>query len=207
VNSEELEQSLKAEFENHLTRVVAEMKQQVADFQSSVRSDLDKQRAHLEAAFESFTAGFDSKVGLDGGFSELVSEHLKLARDEGAKLAATAYTEAEKMDTPTSGASSTGFAQLRDAVADISSQDSQSAILKTLVDHAAAFAPRGAFFIIKNEHFAGWRTFGEDAEANENTVREIHFPTSADSILGKAVESRLKLLTAHTMTTVCSLTF
>src|SRR6185295_1049169 len=81
------------------------------------------------------------------------------------------------------------LSSIRDAVADISAQTSQSTILKSLVTHAAEFAPRGAFFIIKNEHLTGWKAFGHDSDAAEDAVHAIHFPVSADTILGRAVGS------------------
>ena len=114
MNSEELEQSLKAEFENHLIRLQEGAKRQIAEFQSRINSDLERHRAEIDDAFRGFADRFDGQGVLDGGFAELVSEHLKLARDEGAKLAAEAYAEAEKMTVP--GESSKGFADLRDAI-------------------------------------------------------------------------------------------
>lgn len=188
MNSEELEQSLKTEFEIYLKNISAEMKQSFAEFQSKMVEDQEHQRARFEEAFQSYAARFDSEHEFDGGFRESVAEHLKLARDEGAKLSATAFAEAEKLQP--AAAPTTSFADMRDAIADISSKDSQSAILKTLVEHASAFAPRGAFFIIKNEHIAGWKVFGSEAEDADNAIREIHFPVSEDSILGSAVSSK-----------------
>ncbi len=165
------------------------MKQSVAEFQRKMQEDHEHQKTRMEEAFQSFAARFDSQHEFDGGFRESVAEHLKLARDEGAKLSATAFEEAKKLEAP-AAAPAVGFAEIRDAIADISSKDSQSAILKSLVEHASAFAPRGAFFIIKNEHIAGWKVFGSEAEGVDGAIREIHFPVSADSILGSAVTSK-----------------
>ena len=188
MNSEELEQSLKTEFEMYLKNISAEMKQSFAEFQRKMLEDQEHQRARMDEAFQGFAARFESEHDFDGGFRESVAEHLKLARDEGAKLSATAFAEAEKLQP--AAAPTTSFADMRDAIADVSSQDSQSAILKTLVEHASAFAPRGAFFIIKNEHIAGWKVFGGEADGADSTIREIHFPVSNDSILGSAVASK-----------------
>ncbi len=184
MNSEELELSLRTEFENYLKTVVAEMKQDVAEFQSKINGEFEKHKSQINEAFHGFTTRFDSRNEFDQGFTESVVEHLRLARDEGARLSATAFEEAQKMDAETGAPAN--FAGLRDAISDISSKDSQSAILKTLVEHASKFAPRGAFFIIKNENFAGWKVFGDEAEDAEAAIRDIHFSTSVDSILGKA---------------------
>ncbi len=186
MNSEELEQSLKAEFENHLKRLNEGARQQIAEFQSRIQSDLERHRAEIDDAFRGFADRFEGHSGIDGGFAGLVAEHLKLARDEGAKLAAEAYAEAEKISVPDE--SSKGFAELRDAINDISSKESQAAILGALVERAAEFAPRGAFFIVKNDHFAGWKAFGDDHASQK--ISEVHFPVSMNSILGHASETR-----------------
>ncbi len=193
MNSEELEQSLRTEFESYLKNVHAEMRQDVTEFQTKIEAEFDKHRAQTAEAFQGFAARFDSNKEFDQGFSQLVAEHLKLARDEGAKLSAMAYAEAEKLASENDVAPAqvpANYAGLRDAIADITSKDSQSAILKTLVEHASEFAPRGAFFIIKNDHIAGWKVFGEEAGDDDAAVREIHFPTAADTILGKASNSK-----------------
>lgn len=187
MNSEELELSLRTEFENYLKTVVAGMKHDVAEFQNKIDAEFEKHKSQIDEAFQSFAARFDSSHEFDQGFRELVLEHLQIARDEGARLSATAFEEAEKMDA--GKVAPANYAELRDAINDISSKDSQSAILKTLVEHAAKFAPRGAFFIIKNENFAGWKVFGDEAEEAEGAIRDIHFSLSTDSILGKAATS------------------
>lgn len=190
MNSEELELSLRTEFENYLKNVVDEMKQDVADFQSKIDAEFEKHRTQVNEAFQGFSARFESGHEFDEGFRALVIEHLQIARDEGAKLSANAFAEAEKIDAENAAPPPpANYSELRDAINDISSKDSQSTILKSLVEHAANFAPRGAFFIIKNENFAGWKVFGEHDESAEEQVRDIHFPTSGDSILGKASAS------------------
>src|SRR4051812_5439515 len=105
------------------------MKQDAAEFQSRIESEFDKHRAQIDDAFKGFAQRFEARSELNDGFRESVSEHLKLARDEGARVAATAYTEAEQMDAPAATISGPGIHELREAIDDISSQDSQSAIL------------------------------------------------------------------------------
>jgi len=189
VNSEELEQSLRTEFESYLRSFVAEMRQEASEFQNRINADLDKQKAQFDEAFQGFAARFDSERTFDDAFRGSVAEHLRLARDEGARITANALAEAEKLDTPAATAPAR-YDSLRDAVNDISTKDSQSAILKSLVSHAAEFAPRGAFFIIKNEHIVGWKVFGTDNQNAESSVREIHFPLSSDSIIASSVSSQ-----------------
>lgn len=188
MNSEELEQSLRTEFESYLKGVLAGMRQEAAEFQSKIEAEFDKHRTQFDEAFKAYSSRFDADHTFDAAFTGSVAEHLRLARDEGARITADAMVEAEKLETATAPAG-THYENIRDAVNDISSKDSQSAILKALVAHAVEFAPRGAFFIIKNEHFAGWKVFGTDTDTAEGAIREIHFPTSSDSVLGAAVRS------------------
>jgi len=190
VNSEELEQSLKTEFESYLKSVVSEMRQETVEFQSRIQAEFDKQKTSFDEAFAQFASRFESEKEFDAAFSSSVSEHLRLARDEGAKITAEAFAEAEELEKRSAPpVAAAKYDDLRDAVNDISSKDSQATILKALVDHAAEFAPRGAFFIIKSEQFTGWRVFGADTHAADDAIRDIKFPVSADTALGSAVRS------------------
>jgi len=163
------------------------MKQDAAAFRSTIEAEFDKQKAHLDEAFKAYSARLESAPELDAAFSGMVAEHLSLAKDEGAQIAANAMVEAEKLDHV--AVPSANFDELRDAINEISHQESQSSILKSLVEQAARFAPRGAFFIIKNEHFVGWKVFGASEDA-ENVVKEMHFPITQESILGSAVHNK-----------------
>lgn len=187
MNSEELEQSLKAEFESYLSGVFAEMKQDVADFQAKIDGEFEKHRAQLDEAFKAFSAKFETEPGVDKGFSESVVEHLRLARDDGAKLAATAFAEAEDMQRETAEAApAPAYNSLRDAINDITGKTSQSSILKALTDHCSQYAPRGAFFIIRNEHLVGWRVMGAGAD---DMASDLKFSLGSSTILSEAVNS------------------
>lgn len=186
MNSEELEQSLKAEFESYIKGLLAEMRGDVSEFQNKIEAEMEKHRTQLDAAFQGFTSRFDNVPEFEGGFKESVIEHLRLARDEGAKITATAIAEAEELERSTQQGAN--LSDLKEAINDISSKDSQSSILKALIQHAAKYTPRGVFFIVKNAHFVGWKIFGKEAGEGENVVRDIHFPVDADSILGAAAK-------------------
>jgi len=191
VNSEELEQSLRAEFDSHIKTVVAEMKQEVSDFKGNIESELEKHKAHLDEMFREFSEKFGQEKDLDASFTESVTEHLKLARDEGAKITAAAIAEAEEMreaEEPEVQAAD-DFSDMRDAINEISSKDSQAEILKSLVHHAGQYTPRGAFFIVKNEHLVGWRVFGTEDHPNPDVVREVYFPISSNTSLSESVNS------------------
>ncbi len=193
MNSEELEKSLRTEFESHLKSVLADMRQEFSEFQEKIEAEFDKHKSQLDTVFQDFSARFDTSRDLEEGFKETVIEHLRLARDEGARITATAMTEAEEMEkqsAPQHLPPSVGVSELRDAINDITAQTSQGTILKALVEQASQFTPRGAFFIIKNEHFVGWRVFGkEENAASEEAVRDILLPVASSTVLGESVRS------------------
>jgi hypothetical protein len=139
----------------------------------------------MDDAFRNLSTRFESEKQFDRGFTESVVEHLRLARDEGAQLAATAFTEAEQLRGE-SAPPAASYDQIRNAVNDISSKTTQSAILRALVHHAGNFAPRGAFFIVKNDKFVGWKAFGREASMDDAAVREVSFPISSGTLLAEA---------------------
>lgn len=193
MNSEELEQSLRTEFESSLKNVLADLRQEVAQLQEKVEAEFEKHKSQLDEVFRDFSARISTEKELDENFKETVVEHLRLARDEGARITATAIAEAEAMEKESAEAAapppSAGIGELRDAINDISNQNTQASILKALVQHAAQFTPRGAFFIIKNEHLVGWRVFGKEGYSDEKAVREVFFPVSLSTALGESVRS------------------
>ncbi|MGH9945454.1 MAG: GAF domain-containing protein, partial [Pyrinomonadaceae bacterium] len=82
------------------------------------------------------------------------------------------------------------MALIKAAVEDINEQRSQSDVLHTLVNRASSFAPRIAFFVIKNERVTGWRARGLEGTVGDDTIREISLPLSEDTLLGEAARSR-----------------
>lgn len=188
MNSEELEQSLRTEFETYLKGVVAEMRRDVEEFQKNIESEFEKHKSNLDESFREFASRLDSDRTFDEAFTESVVEHLRLARDEGAKITATAFAEAEKMQpAPAAPAAAGGYGALRDAIKDISSKNSQASILRSLVEHATAFTTRGAFFIVKNEKLVGWKVFGNETHADDDTARSVEFSVDSNTVLADAV--------------------
>ena len=187
MNSEELELSLRAEFESYLKGVLVGVRQDISDFQKNFEAEFAKHKAQMDEAFRDLSTRFESDLTFDAAFTESVMEHLRLARDEGAQITANAFGEAEKLRDESAPAAN--YNVLRDAINDISSQTSQSAILKSLVEHAGNFTPRGAFFIVKNDHFVGWKVLGREGKVDESTVREIHFPISSNTILADSINA------------------
>ncbi len=186
VNSEELELSLRNEFDSYLKNVLAGIREDVSEFQKKFELEFEKHRSQLDEAMRGLSERFESETTFDKAFVESVSEHLRLARDEGALITATAFSEAEKLVEEASSTAHMDY--LRDAINDISKRSSQSDILRALIGHAAHFTPRGAFFIVKNEQFVGWKVFGSES-SDDTAVREVQFPASSQTLLADAVDS------------------
>ncbi len=186
MNSEELELSLKTDFENYLKDLFAEMRQNAAELQQNFETELEKHRSQVDEAIRLFSQRFENSPQLDAAFSQSIVEHLRLSKDSGAELAAMAFSEAEKLSDAAPTANN--YDKLRDAVDDISSKTSQSTILTALVEHAAQFAPRGVFFIVKNSAFVAWKRFGQGGPASE-TGTSHRFELSENSVLSMAVSS------------------
>lgn len=189
MNTEELEQSLRAEFEGQMNSAMAKMRQDVADLQKNYESEFEKHRSQMDEAFHALSTRLDSPFEFDAAFSESVVEHLRLARDEGAHITATAMGEAEKLGR---GDADRDFEKLRDAIDEIKSNSTQAAILRALVDSAADFAQRGAFFIVKNDYLVGWKAYGPSELSDDNVVRAIHFPIASETLVSRAVSSLSK---------------
>lgn len=187
MNSEELEQSLRTEFEGYLKTVLFDFRQEVSGLQNKIEAEFEKHKSQIDTMFQDLSVRVENDKTLDEGFRESIVEHLRLARDEGARITAEAITEAEKMREETAPAAN--FSEMRDAVADITGKDSQAEILKALVNHAAQYTPRGAFFIVKNEHFVGWRVFGTEAQQDDQAVREVFFSVKSSTVLSEAVNN------------------
>ncbi|MEO5860272.1 MAG: hypothetical protein ABIR33_15150 [Pyrinomonadaceae bacterium] len=192
MNIEELELSLRTEFEGQIRNVLAGIKQDVAEFHTKFQSELEDHRNRLDQAISELSTRLPESSPFDAAFTESVNEHLRLARDDGAQVAANAFGEAEKLRAADTVAPVGGFDRMRDAIDEISSKPTQATILQALVEQASQFAARGAFFIAKNDHFVGWKIFGSDAHSDEG-VRDVLFAASADTILASAVASMAKV--------------
>jgi hypothetical protein len=191
VNTEEIEVSLKSEFESYLQKFSDRAKENTEQLKAKFSEEQERHRAEIEKLFSSFSQA-EGETKLNPAFADAVMEHLRLARDEGARITANAFAEAEQFEKERAEsepvvAAKNSSKEIRDAIKDISEKGSQAEILKTLINHAGHFAARGAFFVVKNERFGGWRAFGEKSEGNDEAVKQISFPVSAPSLLNEAV--------------------
>jgi hypothetical protein len=76
------------------------------------------------------------------------------------------------------------------AFSEIDEQDSQADMLKILVNRAASFAPRVAFFVSKGDQSIGWRARGFQGTVGDQAIHQMSFPTAADTSVGHAARSR-----------------
>jgi hypothetical protein len=169
VVSGQLEESLRHEIESYIEGRLSGVRQEISELQSQLN--------------ESLTRLLDrqGEVQLDGSVAASILEHLRAAHEEGIDLAASESSRAK---------ASSDMAIVKAAVSEIGEQSAQADVLKTLVNRAASFAPRVAFFAIKGEHAIGWRGRGFQGTVGDNNIQQISVPVSADSIIGDVARSR-----------------
>ncbi|MBA2525859.1 MAG: hypothetical protein H0V18_08775 [Pyrinomonadaceae bacterium] len=167
--SGQLEESLRHEIESYIEGRLSGVRQEISGLQSQLN--------------ESLTRLLDrqSEVQLDGSVAASILEHLRAAHEAGIDLAASESSRAK---------ASSDMAIVKAAVSEIGEQSAQADVLKTLVNRAASFAPRVAFFAIKGEDAIGWRGRGFQGTVGDSTIQRISVPVSADSIIGDVARSR-----------------
>jgi hypothetical protein len=169
VVSGQLEESLRHEIESYIEGRLGGVKQELSALQSQLNESLSQLMDR------------QSEVQLNGAVAASILEHLRAAHEEGIDLAASESTRAK---------ASSDMAIVKAAITEMSEQQTQADILKILVNRAASFAPRVAFFAIKGEQAAGWRARGFQGTVGDEAIQQISVPVSADSILGDVARSR-----------------
>jgi hypothetical protein len=170
VVSGELEKSLHDEVDKYVNSRLSELQEEVARIQGQLNEAFEhlRQRAASETTDNMYVAA-------------AISEHIRAAHERGIEDAAA---ESSK----TRSASDTAL--IKAAIEDLDDQRTQADILNTLVNRAAAFAPRVAFFVIRNEQAMGWRARGFEGTIGDERVREIALPLSAETPLSDVARSR-----------------
>jgi hypothetical protein len=169
VVSGQLEDSLRHEIESYLEGRIGGIKQEIAALQSQLNESLSR------------LLDRQGEVQLDGGVAASILEHLRAAHEEGIDLAASESSRAK---------ASSDMAIVKATISEIDEQDSQANILKILVNRAASFAPRVAFFVIKGDQTIGWRARGFEGTVGDNAIHQMSFPVAADTLVGHAARSR-----------------
>ncbi|HEX8502277.1 MAG TPA: GAF domain-containing protein [Pyrinomonadaceae bacterium] len=171
MSSVDLEKSLRADVESY-----------VAQRTSGLKEELERLRSQLNDALSRMGERLDEPAAsADAPLAVAVAEHLRNARNLGIEAAAAESTRAR---------ASSDIALIKAAVDELDGQHTQADILSALVNRAAAFAPRVAFFVLKNERATGWRARGLAGTVGDDAVRELSLSVQSDTLLGEAARTR-----------------
>ena len=163
MSSEEIEQSLRTAVDDYVNGRL-----------NNLRDDIARLQSQFNEAFTRLSERLESELAADNSVAVTIAEHVRAAHNSGIEAAATESSRAK---------ASSDLAILKAAVDEIDEQRSQADILNALVNRAAAFAPRVAFFVIKQERVTGWRARGLAGTVGDDAVREISLPLAADTLL------------------------
>jgi hypothetical protein len=166
-----LEKSLRADIESYVSNRMSGFKDEVERLRAQLNTTLSRLRDSVD---EPISEG-------EAPLLVAVSEHLRNARNLGIETAAAESTRAR---------ASSDMALVKAAVDELESRQTQADILNSLVNRSAAFAPRVAFFVVKNERATGWRARGLEGTVGDDAVRELSLPLESDTVLGEVVRAR-----------------
>jgi len=170
VSTGDLEKSLRDDIESHIGNRMGGLEEEVERLHSQINEALTRLRERMK-----------DLGGGDASLAVAVSDHIRNARNLGIEAAAGETARAS---------ASADIALIKAAVEDLDGQHSQSDILNALVNRCAAFAPRVAFFVVRNDRATGWRARGLAGTVGDDAVREISLPVGSDTLLGEVVRSR-----------------
>ena len=166
--SAQLEESLRQEIQTHIEGRLTAIKQEVGELQSRINESLTR------------LTESQSEGQMDGAVTASILEHLRAAQEEGIDLAAAESSRAK---------ASSDMAIVKAAISEMGEQNSQAEILQSLVNRAASFAPRVAFFAVKGEQAVGWRARGFEGTVGDQAIQQITLPVSSDSVIGAVARS------------------
>ncbi len=164
----QLEDSLRQEIESYLDGRLSAIKQEISSLQTLLNESLT---SFLER---------QGDVQMEGSLSASIAEHLRAAHERGIEFAAAESSRAK---------ASSDIAIIKAAISEINEQKSQAEILKALVNRAASFAPRVAFFVVKGEQATGWRGRGFEGTVGDQAIQQISLPLSGDTVIGAVARS------------------
>jgi hypothetical protein len=170
VVSGELEKSLREKIDGYLNSRLNEIHEEIARLQSQ-----------LNETFTRLLEYTTDEARTDQSLSHFIAEHIHAAHERGIEEAKAASERAK---------ASSEMAILKAAIEDIDDQRSQVNILNKLVNGAASFAPRVAFFVIRNEQALGWRARGLEGTVGDDAIRDVSLSLASDTILSDVVNSR-----------------
>lgn len=166
--SEELEHSLQQAIETYMGERLRAIDDQI----SRLHNEFGEALARLREVSVNEPLGGTS-------LSAAIFAHLQTAR--GQRLSGAMPQRAD-------GSGEVGA--IKRAVEEIERQQTHGDILGSLLTGAAQFAERAALFVIRNEQAIGWRECEASDPANFELIGGVSLPLSADTLLGRAAQSR-----------------
>lgn len=170
MSSEELEKGLRKEIDGYVNARLSGLQEEIKRLQSQ-----------FNEAFSRLAERASSNTSSDITVGASLLEHMRAAHERGIDSASA--------ESPRIHASS-DIAILKAASEELDDQRSQSDILNTLVNRAASFAPRIAFFVVKNDQAIGWRARGLQGTVGDNAIRDVSVPLSDNTVLSDVVNTR-----------------
>ncbi|HEU4593563.1 MAG TPA: hypothetical protein VFS10_00240 [Pyrinomonadaceae bacterium] len=170
MSSGDLEQSLRADIESYVNGRLSGLQEEVARLQSQ-----------FNEAFTRLLERMDGAAQTDASVAVAIAEHLRGAHNAGIEAAAAESSRAR---------ASSDIAIIKAAIDDLEAQHTQADILSALVNRAVSFAPRIAFFVVKNDRATGWRARGLEGTVGDDAVREISMPLTSDTLVSEVVRTR-----------------
>lgn len=171
MSSVDLEKSLRTDVESYVSQRTSGLKEELERLRAQLNEALTRMGERLE---EPAAEG-------DAPLAVAVAEHLRNARNLGIEAAAAESSRAR---------ASSDIALIKAAVDELDAQHTQAEVLNALVNRAAAFAPRVAFFVVKGERATGWRARGLEGTVGDDSVRELSLAVGSDTLLGEVVRTR-----------------
>ena len=171
MSSVDLEKSLRADVESYVSQRTSGLKEELERLRAQLNEALSRMGERLE----------EPAASPEAPLAVAVAEHLRNARNRGIEAAAAESSRAR---------ASSDIALIKAAVDELDGQHTQAEILNALVNRVAAFAPRVAFFVLKNERATGWRARGLAGTVGDDAVRELSLPVHSDTLLGEAARTR-----------------
>jgi hypothetical protein len=148
---------------------------------SGLRDEIERLHSQFNEAFTRLSERLASESQSDASVAVAIAEHLRTARNAGIEAAASGSSRAR---------ASSDVAIIKAAIDELDNQRTQADILNALVNRTAGFAPRVAFFVLKNERATGWRARGLEGTVGDDSIREISLPLTADTLLSEVTRTR-----------------
>ena len=181
MNNIELEQSLKEEFESYLNTISDELKQEIGQLQHRLDSEFSKHKTQIDQALKDFIIRASGDSVLETSFSQIVIDHLKMAREEGASFTARAISEAEKSDPQNFAQIESIVSLLRSSSVLISNSTDDQEVLTSLVAGIGKLHTQFAIYIAQDDQKVCWykegdaTTFAEAFESNDDGIVSLAF--------------------------------